>query len=134
MTSKSKSKNQAVSAKDYSPILPSFDTRYDVSKIPHTDFDALEDYIFSNIELLRKKDSEYGASWCRRGGVGAFFTVWRKVDRLEEQLKRVQFNILDVNQDPASTESLDETMKDLMLYLALVLEKREAIRRFVGSK
>lgn len=102
--------------------------KYSVADIPHTDFEAMKALQDQVWELCKKKDSEYGASWCKRGGVGAFFTVWRKVDRLEEQLKKADFNMLDITEDADSTESLDETMKDLANYLYLVLEKRQAAR------
>jgi len=101
----------------------------DVSFIPHTDFEVLRDILNEGVDLVKKKDAEYGASWCKRGGVGAFFTIWRKIDRLEEQLKRVQYNILDISVDEDSTESLDETIRDTILYLALALEKRKAFRQ-----
>lgn len=101
---------------------------YSVEGIDHTDFDKMQAIQDHTLQMCRKKDSEYGASWCKRGGVGAFFTVWRKADRLEEQLKKVDFNMFDVSDDPNSTESLDETMRDFANYLYLVLEKRKAIR------
>lgn len=104
------------------------DGAFDVSFVPHTDFDAVRELIAKGVDLLEKKDGEYGASWCKRGGTGAFFTVWRKIDRLEEQLKKVKYNLLDISVDTDSTESLDETLKDAMLYFALVLEKRAAFR------
>jgi|GEM_PF-6506728 len=101
---------------------------YSTEDLPHTDFDKMQAIQDQTLEMCRKKDAEYGASWCRRGGVGAFFTVWRKADRLEEQLKKVEFNMFDVSDDPNSTESLDETMRDFANYLYLVIEKRKAIR------
>lgn len=101
---------------------------YSTDGLPHTDFGKMQTLQDETLTLCQKKDSEYGASWCRRGGVGAFFTIWRKADRLEEQLKKVDFNIFDVSDDPNSTESLDETIRDFANYLYLALEKRKAIR------
>lgn len=101
---------------------------YSVEGIDHTDFDKMQKIQDDTLAMCRKKDGEYGASWCKRGGVGAFFTVWRKADRLEEQLRKVDFNMFDVSDDVNSTESLDETMRDFANYLYLVLEKRKAIR------
>lgn len=101
---------------------------YSTEDLPHTDFDKMQALQDETLALCRKKDAEYGASWCRRGGVGAFFTVWRKADRLEEQLKKVDFNLFDVSDDPNSTESLDETIRDFANYLYLALEKRKSIR------
>lgn len=101
---------------------------FSVDNIPHTDFNKMQKLQDETLATCRKKDAEYGASWCKRGGVGAFFTVWRKADRLEEQLRMRDFNLFDVSDDPNSTESLDETIRDFANYLYLVLEKRQAIR------
>lgn len=84
--------------------------------------------LFSSLsELSRRKDAEYGASWCRRGGIGAWFTTVRKFDRLVTQLRQKGFNIWDVSDDVDSTESLEETIKDGINYLLLILEKRRVI-------
>lgn len=85
--------------------------------------------LFSSLsELSRRKDAEYGASWCKRGGIGAWFTTVRKFDRLVTQLRQKEFNIWDVSDDVDSTESLEETIKDGINYLLLILEKRQVIR------
>lgn len=104
------------------------DVATDVEGIPHTDFSRMREIANELIDTCVKKDREYSNSWCRRGGVGAFFTVWRKADRMEAQLKKNGYNIFDVTGDPSATESLDETIKDFVAYLLLVLEKRDAVR------
>lgn len=38
--------------------------------------------------VLKKKDAEYGGSWLKRGGVGAFMMLARKWDRLEMAMTR----------------------------------------------
>ena len=94
-----------------------------------TNFESLSSIYAGLVELTKKKDAEYGASWCRRGGQGAYFTMIRKFDRLETQMKARGYNILDPRgDDPSSTESLDETIKDAINYLGLILERRMAIR------
>lgn len=110
------------------PVHTADQFAHDASAIPHTDFDIMQKLQDDTLAMCRKKDAEYGASWCKRGGVGAFFTIWRKADRLEEQLRMRGFNMLDVTDDPNSTESLDETIRDFANYLYLVLEKRKAAR------
>jgi hypothetical protein len=107
--------------------------KFDDSKIPHTDFEAIREAMNDLVDLGIRKDREYGASWCRRGGVGAFFTVWRKIDRLDEQAKRRGYDLFNVDEDEDSTESLDETLKDAVFYFALVLEKRKAKRTQINS-
>jgi hypothetical protein len=91
-----------------------------------------EDYAYGLVSVLvnvaSQKDKEYGASWCKRGGIGAWFTTVRKFDRIATQLKQLNFNLWDVSYDVAETESLEETLKDGINYLLLVAEKRAAIQ------
>jgi hypothetical protein len=44
------------------------------------------DIAHDDIRILKRKDAEYGGSWCKRGGVGAFMMLCRKWDRLEAAL------------------------------------------------
>lgn len=43
-------------------------------------------YFDRDVMTLVKKDKDYGSSWKRRGGVGAFMNVARKWDRVETQV------------------------------------------------
>lgn len=43
----------------------------------------LQDIVDKDIAYVRKKDVQYSASWKRRGGPGAFFTIARPLDRWE---------------------------------------------------
>ena len=43
----------------------------------------LEPIVQADIEYIRRKDAHYDASWKKRDGVGAFFTIVRPWDRLE---------------------------------------------------
>ncbi len=81
----------------------------------------------SLVDLAQQKDAEYGASWCKRGGIGAWFTTVRKFDRLVTQVRQKGNNIWDVSDDIGSTEALEETIKDAINYLMLILEKRSVI-------
>jgi len=110
------------------------DTRFNVSAVRKTDFDSIRKMLNDGVDLLEKKNKSYGSSWERRGGVGAFFTVWRKIDRLDAQLEQAEFNIFDVSVAAEDGESIDETLKDAMLYFALVLEKRQAIREHISQE
>lgn len=95
-----------------------------------------------DVETLVKKDAEYGSSWKKRGGVGAFMMLARKWDRLETQVTRPgldsKYDVFDaIGQDasvgtprqdqatgmplpPVPTESVLETIRDLRRYLLLV--------------
>ena len=39
-----------------------------------------------DVDQLEQKDREYGGSWLKRGGVGAFMMLARKWDRLEQAM------------------------------------------------
>lgn len=99
-----------------------------------TNFDSMLKIATDLVALSKKKDAEYGSSWKKRGGIGAFFTAWRKADRLEAQLKQRNYDIFDVSDDSTSTESLDETIKDFINYLLLVQETRDAIRHHLAMQ
>lgn len=57
--------------------------------------DLVATSIENALNIIAKQDVEgllwaqrtYGDSWKKRGGIGAFFVTWRKVDRLEQLLK-----------------------------------------------
>lgn len=78
------------------------------------------------VDVAEMKDREYGASWCKRGGIGAWFTTVRKFDRIQTQLKQQGFDVWKVD-DTGKTESLDETLLDAINYLLLIMEKKEVI-------
>jgi hypothetical protein len=92
----------------------------------------LKDMLNGLVALAKQKDGEYGASWCKRGGIGAWFTTVRKFDRLVTQVTQKGKNIWDVSDDINSTEALEETIKDGINYLLLILEKRQAIHKSRG--
>jgi len=50
--------------------------------------DRLEGIATNDAQVLREKDKEYGGSWLKRGGVGAFMMLCRKWDRLETQVSK----------------------------------------------
>lgn len=72
-------------------------------------------------EVLRK-DLEYGASWKQRGGVGAFMSMVRKIDRLQAQVNtRTGWDIFAhmLRQPGPGGEGVRETISDLRRYLML---------------
>lgn len=102
---------------------------------------VLQDIANRDVSTLVKKDTEYGSSWKKRGGVGAFMMLARKWDRLETQVTRPgldsKYDVFDaIGQDegtltpPAGeaiarkpappSESVLETIRDLRRYLLLV--------------
>lgn len=78
-------------------------------------------------ETLIRKDAEYGGSWLKRGGVGAYMMKVRKSDRLEEQVKRRGYDVFKAMQDTAPTsESIAETLLDDAGYAILILAEARA--------
>lgn len=45
--------------------------------------DRIDKISMDDVLILRVKDKEYGGSWLKRGGIGAFMMLARKWDRLE---------------------------------------------------
>ncbi len=101
--------------------------------LPHTDFEEIRKMLNDITDLGIRKDREYGASWCKRLGPGAFFTIWRKIDRLETQCEKLKYDVFNVEGDPHSTESLDETLLDAVFYFALLLQKRATKKRMIAD-
>lgn len=80
-----------------------------------------------DVDRLLKKDQEYGASWKRRGGVGAYFTMIRKFDRMQSMIPGqkgydIFAHLLDETGTDGSTptESLLDTIRDARGYLTLI--------------
>lgn len=66
------------------------------------------------------KDTEYGASWKKRGGTGAFHVMWRKVDRIEEQVKKHGYDIFEAVATDPRKEGVIDDIRDLRRYLLLL--------------
>lgn len=73
-----------------------------------------------DIETLKQKDAEYGGSWKRRGGIGAYMMAARKIDRLEEQMKKCGYDIFAAIQDDRRDEGVLDDLRDLRRYLLLI--------------
>jgi hypothetical protein len=80
-----------------------------------------------DIEQLRRKDAEYGGSWCKRGGQGAFFMLARKWDRIEIQMNAAKGLRRALENDNRQEGILDD-IGDLRRYLLLVLAYLEEQR------
>jgi hypothetical protein len=92
----------------------------------------------ADCDQLRRKNAEYGGSWAKRGGTGAFHAIVRKADRLETQLKKWNFDLARAfESEHGLTESLEDTLGDLRRYLILVeawLLEKQADEEFVGRQ
>lgn len=107
----------------------------DLARTLKTDFKAMQLIANGLISLAIEKDAAYGSAWCKRGGQGAFFQgVARKWDRLETQLSAVGYDMFDLSASEETAESLDESLRDLVNYSLLALEKRAALRAALGDR
>lgn len=76
----------------------------------------------TDLKILIAKNAEYGESWKKRGGIGAFMMLARKWDRLETQCERHGYDIFKACEDRSTVEDLLDTIGDLRRYLLLVEE------------
>lgn len=70
-----------------------------------------------DIIQLRKKDEEYGGSWKRRGGIGAYFSAVRKIDRIEHRLSKM--DLRTALENDTREEGILDDLGDLRRYLLL---------------
>lgn len=74
-----------------------------------------------DVEVLRYKDAQYGGSWKRRGGIGAFMMMCRKWDRIDQQVKTVGHgDIYRALSEDRRDEGILDDINDLRCYLLLI--------------
>lgn len=71
-------------------------------------------------EGVRVADKGYGASWKRRGGVGAFMMLARKWDRLELRAQQHGWDVFEAIAKDDRAEGIIDDIRDLRRYLLLV--------------
>lgn len=96
------------------------------SDTPKSYTDFIREIALDIAETLIKKDEEYGGSWLKRGGVGAYMMKVRKSDRLEEQVKRKGYDIFAALNSSSGSESLKDTLLDDAGYAILILAEQRA--------
>ena len=89
--------------KEYSPI------------IKETEIISAEDWT-----SLDRAEEDYGDSWRKRGGIGAFMMLARKWDRIEKQVFDYTYDIFLALEEDKRPEGLMDDIKDLRRYLLLV--------------
>tara|TARA_Y100001938_G_scaffold120970_1_gene168166 strand:- start:246 stop:548 length:303 start_codon:yes stop_codon:yes gene_type:complete len=89
--------------KEYSPI------------IRETEIISAEDWT-----SLDKAEQDYGDSWRKRGGVGAYMMLARKWDRIENQVVEKGWDIFKSIEQDIRPEGILDDIKDLRRYLLLV--------------
>lgn len=72
----------------------------------------------NDVAELVKKNASYGASWRKRGGVGAFMMMTRKIDRIENLAARRGYDIFAAMADDDG--GIVDDIEDLVRYLLLI--------------
>jgi hypothetical protein len=75
--------------------------------------------VAKDIAQIKYKDREYGSSWLKRGGSGAFHAAARKPDRIENQLKKCAGNLLVALTVDSREEGIRDDLGDLRRYMIL---------------
>ena len=91
------------------------------------DSDICEKIALGDVTALEEAEKSYGDSWKRRGGTDSFMILARKWDRIENQCKRVEFNILNACEFDKRSEGIMDDIRDLRRYLILV--EQEMVQR-----
>jgi hypothetical protein len=90
-----------------------------------TDFDRIREICKQDVATLIVKGKDYGDSWRRRGGVGAFMMLARKWDRIESICSANGYDILEIGNKEVVHDIKDgilDDIADLRCYLLLVEE------------
>jgi hypothetical protein len=74
----------------------------------------------NDANVVIEKDKQYGASWCRRGGTGAYHVFIRKFDRLEEFVKKFDYDIFKAIVMDSRPEGIIDDIRDIRGYLLLI--------------
>ncbi len=85
------------------------------------------------IESLGLKGIEYGDSWKKRGGVGAFMNIARKWDRIENICSKNNWDIFEVIRIDQRPEGITDDIDDLIAYLLLIRDEMDAQKELPAS-
>lgn len=82
----------------------------------------LEAIAKADVAALIEAEKDYGDSWRKRGGVGAFMMLARKFDRLENQTQKYSYDVFKAYAEDTRAEGILDDIQDLRRYLLLVEE------------
>lgn len=85
-----------------------------------TDFTRMRGLAEDICKVVEQKDTDYGSSWRRRGGAGAFMVMIRKADRVENLSKQDGYDIFKTI--ATNRGGIIDDIDDLIGYLLLIRE------------
>lgn len=94
--------------------------------------DQLVQVAGNDVAQVKEKDAAYGGSWKKRGGVGAYMMLARKMDRLDQSVQKFGWDVFKAIEEDQREESILDDIRDLRRYLLLV-EAEIAARRQVDT-
>ena len=83
------------------------------------DADSIFQIQLDDLQTLREKSLGYVDSWKKRGGVGAYMNIARKIDRIENQCKQHGYDIFKAAMADKDGTGIRDDLKDLSCYLLL---------------
>lgn len=95
---------------------------------------AVNEIAHKDVEGLDVAEKSYGNSWKQRGGVGAFMMLARKWDRIENQVKKENYDVFETILKDPRQEGIIDDIRDLRRYLLLVEAEMIFVKRREGRK
>jgi len=88
------------------------------------------------VKYVNDKDVQYGSSWRKRGGPGAFMVIARKWDRIEQACEKetAKYDIFNVFKEEDRRETILDDCLDLVGYLLILVEHMIEIGHVTGIK
>tara|TARA_R100001244_G_scaffold111943_1_gene82793 strand:- start:130 stop:468 length:339 start_codon:yes stop_codon:yes gene_type:complete len=83
-------------------------------------FHRITHLVQKDVEKLKEAEKTYGASWHKRGGIGAFMMLARKWDRIENQTAEFNYDVFKTIANDRSDSGILDDIRDLRRYLLLV--------------
>ncbi len=101
--------------------------------MPNEYLKYLQEVVDEDVRVLCEKEESYGDSWMKRGGIGAYFVMIRKYDRLDTVMPRFGYDIFKAIESDTREEGILDDVQDLRRYLTLI-EAQIRVRGNIPSK
>jgi hypothetical protein len=93
----------------------------------------LADLATDDVQKLQEAQKNYGDSWKKRGGVGAYMVMVRKFDRLDNYMPSFDYDIFKALETDSRDESVLDDIHDARRYL-LLIEAEYLARKFTTDE